>query len=151
MGEGRPAEVRGLGEFCSPEVCVLGKCRSPEVRGLGEFRPVEVCGLGEGRLAKVCGLGEGRPAEARVAVELGRRKITFLNRDGVEGIENGRSAEVEIKVTPGSWNGFDYFAFLFDSVATAIAHLNEDSAAYVLFFMKCRLIFGEISFIVIRL
>ena len=123
MGENRPAEV-----------CILGKCRSPEARGLGESRPVEVCLL-----------GENRPAEVRVAVEVGRRKITFLNREATERIENGSSAEIEIKVTPDSWNGFDYFVLLIHGEGTtALAHLNEDSAAYVLFFVELCIVCANI-------
>ena len=152
LGEGRPAEVRGLGEFCPGEVCGLGEFCPGEVRVLGEFCPGELCVLGEGRPDEVRGLGEGRPDEGCVAVELGRRKITFLNHEATERIENGSSAEIEIKVTPDSWNGFDYFTLIIlGEGTTALAHLNKDSAAYILFFVKCGLIFGEISFIVIRL
>ena len=151
MGEGRLNEVRVLGEFRPAEVCLLGEFRPAEVRVLGEGCPAEVCGLGEGRPAEVRGLGEFRPGEVCVAVELGRIKITFLNPEANERIENGSSAEIEIKVAPDSWNSFDYLALLHGEGTTALAHLNEDSAAYILFFAKCRLIFGEISFVVIRL
>ena len=155
LGEGRPAEVCVLGEGRSDEVCVLGEGRSPEirvlgegrlaeVRVLGEGRPAEVRGLGEGRLAEVRGLGEGRPVEVRVAVELGRRKITFLNREATERIENGSSAEIEIKVTPDSLDSIDCHALLFDDVATALAHLNEDSATYVLFFVELCIVCGDV-------
>ena len=176
LGEGRPAEVRGLGEGHPAEVCVLGEGRLTEVcvlgeghpaeaRGLGEFRPVEVRVLGEGRPAEVRVLGEGRPAEVRglgeggpaevcVAVELGRRKITFLNRDGVERIENGSSAEIEIKVTPDSWNGFYYCTLIIlGEDTTALAHLDEDSAAYVLFFVELCIVCGDVFrfFVFIRI
>ena len=80
-----------MGDFRPAEVCVLG-----------EDRLTEVCVLGEGRLTEVRLLGEGRLAEVSVAVELGRRKITFLNREITERVENGSSAEIEIKVTPGT-------------------------------------------------
>ena len=152
MGEGRPPEVRGLGEGRHVEARGLGEGRPAEIRGLGEGRPTEARGLGEGRPAEARGLGEFRYVEVCVAVELGRRKITFLDREATERIENGSSAEIEIKVTPDSWNGFDYFTLIIlGEGTTALAHFNEDSAAYILFFMKCRLVFGEVSFIVIRL
>ena len=122
-----------MGEFCPDEARVLGECR-----------PVEVCGLGECHPAEVRGLGECRPAEVRTTVERGRRKITFLNRDFVERIENGRSAEIEIKVTPGS-SGLEYVALLIPREgATALAHLNEDSAAYVLLFVELCIVCGDI-------
>ena len=152
LGEGRPGEVRVLGEFCRGEVRGLGEFCPGEVRVLGEGRPAEVRVLDESRPGEVRVLGEGRPDEVCVAVELGRRKITFLNCEATERIENGSSAEIEIKVTPDSWNGFDYFTLIIlGEGTTALAHFNEDSAAYILFFMKCRLVFGEISFIVTRL
>ena len=145
LGEPRPAEVCGLGEPRPAEARGLGEPRPAEVCGLGEPRPAEVCGLGEGRPAEVCGLGEGRLAEVCVAVELGRRKITFLNREAIERIENGRSTEIEIKVTPDSWNGFDYFTLIIlGEGTTALAHLDEDSAAYVLFFVELCIVCGDV-------
>ena len=132
MGEGRLTEVRDLGEG-----------RPAEVRDLGEFCPAKVCFLGEFRLAEVC-----------VTVELGRRKNTFLNRDVVEGIENGSSAEIEIKVTPDSWNGFDYFTLtILGEGTTALAHLDEDSATYVLFFVELCIVCGDVLrfFVFIRI
>ena len=154
LGEDRPAEVCGLGEGRPAEVRVLGESRPAEVRGLGEGRPAEVRGLGESRPSEVRGLGKGRPAEVCVAVELGRRKITFLNCDGTEGIENGCSAEIEIKVTPGSWNGFDYFTLIIlGEGTTALAHLDEDSATYVLFCVELCIICGDVFrfFVFIRI
>ena len=165
LGEGYPAEVRVLGEFRYAEVRVLGesrpvevrglgKCRFPEVRLLGEGCSPEVRFLGESSPAEVRFLGESRPAEVRVAVELGRRKITFLNREGTERIENGSSAEIEIKVTPDSWNGFDYFTLIIlGEDTTALAHLDEDSAAYVLFFVELCIVCGDVFrfFVFIRI
>ena len=143
MGEGRLTEVCVLGEGRLTEVCVLGEGRQDKVRVLGE-----------GRLSEVRVLGEGRPDEVCVAVELGRRKITFLNREAPERIENGSSAEIEIKVTPDFWNGFDYFTLIILSEGTtALAHLNKDSAAYILFFVELCIVCGDVFrfFVFIRI
>lgn len=132
LGESRPPEVRVLGEFRYVEARGLGESRRFEVRSLGESRPAEVRVLGEGRLAEVCGLGEGRPAEVRVAVELGRRKITFLNREATERIENGSSAEIKLKITPRSCIGVDYLAKSIPTEGTtAFTYFRENEAAYI--------------------
>ena len=132
----------------------MGEGRPAEVYFLGEFRPAEVYFLGEFRPAEVRSLGEGRPAEVRVTVELGRRKITFLNCDGVERVENGGSTEIKLKVTPHPWESIDYLANPIPSEGTtALAHLNEDSAAYVLFFVELCIVRGDIFrlFVFIRI
>ena len=150
-GELRAAEAYVAGELRLPEASVFEELRVLEVSVSGELRTPEVCAFGEFRVPEVCVSDELRIHKICFTVEAGGCKIALFNVEVVQGVENGRSAEIKIKVTPGAWNGFDYLAFLFDSAATALAHFNEDSAAYILFFAKCRLIFGEISFIVIRL
>ena len=99
-------------------------------------------------------MGEGRFAEACFTVELGRREITFLNCDGVEGIENGRSAEIEIKVTPHAWEGIDYLSpLILGEGATSLAYFNKDGSAYVLLFLNLHVFCGDllILFVVISI
>ena len=96
--EGCPAEVGEVVEVCFAEVSVA-------VEGC----PAEVGEVVEGRFAEVCFIVEGRLGKVRTSVELCARKITFLNREFIEGIENVGLAEIEIKVTPST----GYITFLF--------------------------------------
>ena len=101
-GEGRSAEVHTAGESRFAEVYTAGEGCSAEARRVGEFRSAEVCVAGENRLDEGCSAGEGRLAEVRVNIDFCTREITLLNCDGIEGIEDRCSAEIEIKVTPFS-------------------------------------------------
>ena len=152
LSEGRQAEVRGMGEFCptkvrglseghGPEGCGLSEGRGPEVRGSSEFCPAEVRGSGEDSFGK-----------ARFVIEPGRSKIGFFNRELAKRVENWCSAEIEIETTPCTRRNGNFAISGWFHDATTLAHLNEDSAPYVLFFVELCIICGDIFrfFIFIR-
>ena len=129
------------GELCVPEVCASGELRAPEVCASGELRAPEVCVFGELCIPEIC-----------LTVEPGRAELTLFNGEVIQGVENGRAAKVELKGAPCA-GGNGYLLALIHADLAALAHFLEDSATYVLLFVKLCIVCSYVFrfFILIRL
>ena len=66
----------------------------------------------------------------------------------IEGVENGRSAEVEVEFAPCTPARNHIPLFVFGESAAAFAHFNKNGTAYVLFFVELCIVRGDILKIV---